>query len=85
MNSVGVHMARLRLPLAVLCLAVFFVSIHAQVNTSTIAGVVSDQTGSVVSNAKVQAATLATGQVREATTNSAGEYVFRSCLPARIE
>jgi hypothetical protein len=52
-----------------------------QVNTSTIAGVVTDQSGSGVSNAKVVATLLSTGQQREALTNSVGEYVLPQLAP----
>ena len=73
---------RLRAPLvSVFAALILSLSIHAQVNTSTIAGVVTDQTGSVVNNARVQATTLATGQQREATTNSSGEYVLPQLAP----
>src|SRR5579871_6316567 len=56
-------------------------SLIAQVNTSTIAGVISDQTGSVVSNARVTATLLATGQQRESATNNLGEYLFPQLAP----
>ena len=76
-------MAAFRLPLALSCLAVilFTLPTPAQVNTSTIAGVVSDQTGSVVTNAKVVATLLGTGQQRESITNNMGEYVFPQLAP----
>src|SRR5947209_4917591 len=53
----------------------------AQVNTSTIAGVVKDEAGSSVPNAKVTATLTGTGQQRESTTNDAGEYVFPQLAP----
>ena len=53
----------------------------SSVNTSTIAGVISDQTGSVVANARVMATFLATGQQCEARTNNLGEYVFPQLAP----
>jgi hypothetical protein len=75
-------MSSLRLPLVLTCLAIFFtIPVQAQVNTSTIAGVITDQTGSVVVNAKVVATYLATGQQRESLTNSLGEYVFPQLAP----
>src|ERR1051325_10469773 len=78
-----VTMPSLRSLIAAVCFAVilFTISVPAQVNTSTIAGVVTDQTGSVVSNAKVVSTLQATGQQREAVTNSAGEYVFPQLAP----
>jgi len=57
------------------------ISLHAQVNTSTIAGMITDQTGSVVSNARVVATLLATGQQRESSSNNLGEYVFAQLAP----
>lgn len=53
----------------------------AQVNTSTIAGVVKDETGSVVPNAKVTATVLSTGQQRETATNDSGEFVVPQLAP----
>lgn len=72
-----------RFPLGSVSLAALLFSfpILAQVNTSTIAGVVSDQTGSGVSGAKVAASLLATGQQRETITNSVGEYVLPQLAP----
>jgi hypothetical protein len=81
--EIPVYLSSLRLPLALACLAtiLFTIPVRAQVNTSTIAGVISDQTGSVVANARVVATFLATGQQREARTNSLGEYVFPQLAP----
>jgi hypothetical protein len=59
----------------------FMLTVSAQVNTSTIAGVVTDQTKSAVANAKVTATLAATGQQRETLTNSSGEYVFPQLAP----
>ena len=56
-------------------------SIHAQVNTSTISGAVSDESGSGVPNAKVTATIIATGQQREAVTNDVGEFVLPQLPP----
>jgi hypothetical protein len=68
---------------AALCLAVIFhtTPVSAQVSTSTIAGVITDQSGSLVSNARVVSTLLATGQQRESVTNSLGEYVFAQLAP----
>jgi hypothetical protein len=59
----------------------FATAAPAQITTSTIAGVVTDQTGSAVANARVVATLLATAQQRESTTNSLGEYVFAQLAP----
>ena len=61
--------------------AILPIAVSAQITTSTIAGVVTDQSGALVSNARVVATVRATGQQREATTNSAGEYVFSQLAP----
>ena len=53
----------------------------AQVNTSTLAGLVKDETGSAVPNAKVTATTLATGQQRVTNTNETGEFVLPQLAP----
>ncbi len=63
------------------CMVLFSATLNAQVNTSVIAGVVKDETGSVVPNAKVVATLTATGQQRESTTNDAGEYVIPQLSP----
>ena len=62
---------------------VFFLAaaLSAQVNTSTIAGIVTDATGASVPNAKVTATLVATGQQRESISNSAGEFVIPQLAP----
>jgi hypothetical protein len=76
-------MSSLRSRVAATCFAaiLFTFSGPAQVTTSTIAGVVTDQTGSVVTNARIVATVPATGQQRGATTNSLGEYVLAQLAP----
>ena len=59
----------------------FSISAPAQNTTSTIAGVITDQTGAVVSNARIVATLLTTAQQRESTSNSHGEYVFAQLAP----
>ena len=54
----------MRLQLTFLAL-VSCLAVYAQVNTSTIAGAVVDETGSAVPNAKVVTTIVATGQQRE--------------------
>ncbi len=56
-------------------------SVMAQVNTSTIAGLVRDDTGSIVPNAKVQITMIDTGQQRETTSNVSGEFVVPQLGP----
>lgn len=52
-----------------------------QVNTSTLAGLVKDESGSAVPNAKVTATMLSTGQQRAVSTNEAGEFVVPQLAP----
>ena len=70
-----------RAAVSALLLAASVISIPAQVSTSTIAGVVRDESGSVVPGAKVVVALAATGLQREATTDQAGEYVIPQLPP----
>ncbi len=56
-------------------------SLSAQVSTSTIAGVVTDDSGSVVPNAKVTASLASTGLQREVNTNAGGEFVVAQISP----
>src|SRR6185369_65227 len=56
-------------------------TVSAQVNTSAIAGVVKDESGSVIPSAKVVATLPSTGQQRETITNAAGEYVIPQLSP----
>lgn len=65
------------------CAAAFLLaaSVWAQVNTSTIGGLVTDESGGAVANAKAVATLLATGQQREAVTNAAGEFVIPQLAP----
>src|SRR5437667_4242145 len=58
-------------------------SLWAQVNTSSITGIVTDQSGAVVPNAKVEAKNDDTGVVFEQNTSSAGTYAFPSLTPGR--
>src|SRR2546423_5189453 len=72
--------------LAVLFLLVGFLgvpTISAQVSTSSINGLVTDVSGAVVANAKVQAKNEDTGVVFEGATTSAGTYSFASLTPGR--
>jgi hypothetical protein len=64
-----------------LCLALVILPLSAQLTTSTIAGVVTDAAGGAVPNVRVVATVSSTGQQRESTTNSAGEYVITQLAP----
>src|SRR5438045_686977 len=58
-------------------------SASAQVSTSSINGVVTDSTGAVVANAKVEAKNEETGVVYNSVTTSTGNYSFASLTPGR--
>ena len=49
---------------------------HAQVNTGTLSGEVTDATGAVIPNAKLTITDKNTGYAREATSGGDGNYVF---------
>jgi hypothetical protein len=72
-----------------LCTVVFFFgvlgvfSLRAQVSTSSITGQVTDSSGAVVANAKVEAKNDDTGVAFEQNTTSAGTYAFPSLTPGR--
>jgi outer membrane receptor protein involved in Fe transport len=53
----------------------------AQSTNGTIAGVVTDKSGAVVSAAKVDVAGVASGEVRTTVTGNSGEYRFESLTP----
>src|SRR5690348_10908421 len=64
--------------LAWICFAV--PALHAQFDTGTITGTVTDSTGAVVNNAAVVIENLGTGKKVSATTNGAGNFTA-SALP----
>src|SRR6266568_4959228 len=70
--------------LVVSLLVVFFLgfpSVSAQVSTSSITGVVTDASGAVVANARVEAKNENTGGVFNQSTTSSGNYSFASLTP----
>ena len=58
-------------------------SAWAQIGTSEITGVVTDSSGAVVANAKVEAKNEDTGAVFNQNTTSSGNYAFPSLVPGR--
>src|SRR5262249_42829733 len=58
-------------------------SVWAQIGTSEITGVVTDSSGAVVANAKVEAKNEDTGAVFNQNTTSSGNYAFPSLVPGR--
>src|SRR5215469_12504053 len=58
-------------------------SAWAQIGTSEITGVVTDASGAVVANAKVEAKNEDTGAVFNQSTTSSGNYSFPSLNPGR--
>src|SRR5439155_1479855 len=59
--------------------------LRAQVNTSAIAGIVTDESGSVAPNVEVTAVQEATGLTRKTRTNETGEYVLPQLPPGRYQ
>lgn len=59
----------------------FAISASAQVSTSSVTGVVTDASGAVVPNAKVEATNEATGVVYQTTTSDSGKYSLPSLIP----
>jgi len=59
--------------------------LQAQLSSGSISGLVTDPAGAIVAGAKVQVKNLATGILRDTTTNETGLYVFTGMLPARYE
>lgn len=58
---------------------------HAQSETATISGLVTDSTGAVVVGAEVQLQSVAQGTVQNTTTNDSGIYVFPSVQPGQYQ
>ena len=67
-----------------LCLFLLYVtSLSAQVSTSSINGIVTDSSGAVVANAKVEAKNEDTGALFTQNATSSGNYSFASLTPGR--
>src|SRR5260370_8358206 len=58
---------------------------HGQVSGATLTGVVADESGSGVPDAKVSIKNVGTGTVRELTTNGDGLYSAPNLLPGTYE
>jgi hypothetical protein len=54
-------------------------------DTATLTGTVRDNTGAVIPDARVAIVNTATGEARQFTTNSAGEYVAAALPPGRYD
>ena len=61
-----------------------FASLHAQVTSGSIVGVVYDQSGAAIPNSTVTATDAATGAAREVQTNTSGYYTILSLPPILI-
>ncbi len=77
-----IYLATMRKLCLILALAGF---LAAQVNTSAIAGLITDESGSVVPNATVVITQTGTGLSRTVTTSDNGEYVVPQLPPGRYE
>ena len=60
-------------------------SVFAQTFTASIAGTVTDPSGSAVVGAKVHLRNMATNDIRDAVTSATGSYKFDNLLPATYE
>jgi hypothetical protein len=67
----------------VLVLASFLPSVFSQVNTSSIAGLLTDESGAIVQHAKVTVTQEGTGLVRTVNNSDNGEYVVAQLPPGR--
>src|SRR5487761_747453 len=61
------------------------VQIYAQVSGATLSGTVTDPSGGVIPNATLSIKNVATGIVRQATTDSSGVYAAPNLLPGTYE
>jgi hypothetical protein len=75
---------RVGLALALMMAFVALAAAHAQ-TTGTISGVVTDKGGAFVPNAEVTARNTASGELRTAVSNKAGEYSFPALQPGDYE
>lgn len=77
-------MSRFRRWLSLCCPLAFFVSVlTAQVNTSSIGGLLTDETGAVVQHATVTVTQEGTGLVRTVTNSDTGDYLVAQLPPGR--
>jgi hypothetical protein len=61
---------------------IMLMPVRAQTTTGTISGTIVDPSGQVVPGAKVSVTNEVTGESRNGTTSSTGEFVFPSLLPS---
>ncbi len=89
MKQTRSHAHRLAVQLAlgltapVVCLLSGSTVVHAQVNTASLSGIVTDPSGAAVANAEVLATSTATGLSRKAVTDGAGFYSLQN-LPIGV-
>jgi hypothetical protein len=69
----------------IVCVLVLTAGAALAQTTGTITGTVTDATRAVVANAKVKALSRASGERRETTTNSTGQYTFAFLPPGDYE
>src|SRR5580700_2569619 len=69
--------------LFLVCAAVM--TAHAQTETATISGLITDDTGATVPGAEVKLQSVERGALESATTNNAGIYVFPSVQPGQYQ
>src|ERR1700694_1365349 len=71
--------------LALVLIMLTSIRVYAQVSGATLTGTVSDASGAIIPNAKISIHNVATGEVREVTTDAAGFYTAPNLLPGKYE
>ncbi|MGI8996395.1 MAG: carboxypeptidase regulatory-like domain-containing protein [Pyrinomonadaceae bacterium] len=70
---------------AVWCVLLLATTLHAQSDTSSLAGIISDPAGAAITDACVSLRNAATGAERESMTNEEGRYAFTLVAPGAYE
>ena len=71
--------------LALVLIMLTSIRVYAQVSGATLTGTVSDASGAIIPNAKISIHNVATGEVRDVTTDAAGLYAAPNLLPGKYE
>ena len=80
-SLIGNSQLVLRSVLAAVCVVFFFTQVVAQSTTATLSGIVIDQNGAVVPDAKIEIVNLSQGFRRAATTNDEGVFTVQLVPP----
>src|SRR5215469_242124 len=77
--------AILQVRFLVVAVLILFAGVVQAQDTATLTGTVRDNTGAVIPDVRVTVVNTATGEARQFTTNSAGEYVAAALPPGRYD